>query len=184
MDKPQLRRDLLKARAALDEKTRTQAAQAIKRIFLDSPLLERAQIISAYQPIRGELDCRPLIAALWQKGKQVALPVIENQSLHFCSYKKDDELCPNNFDILEPQTKVRITPDLILLPCLAFDKTGVRLGYGGGHYDRALQDLSAFKVGLAFSAQERPSIPREAHDIALDAVLTETGLQVLTRARD
>ena len=177
MDKKKLRHEMLERRMALAPSLRADAAQKIKTLFLDNPVLMKAEVLSAYHAIRGELDPHFLITALQEVGKQIALPIIKDNRLSFCAYEKGDGLVAGAFGILEPKRKKIISPQLVLLPCLAFDKNGARLGYGAGHYDRALAELKVLKVALAFACQELPALPKEPHDIALDGALTEEGVK-------
>jgi len=144
------------------------------------------QIISAFLPIRSEIDPRPLIAHLRAKAARLALPaLLDKPAPHiiFRAFEAEDALIPMRFGTLgPPQTAPLVEPDVILLPLAAYDKRGNRIGYGGGHYDRAIADmrrrgLNPKLVGLAFSCQEMANIAAEAHDIKLDAILTEQGLR-------
>lgn len=177
MDKDALRAQNLKVRAKVSKAHQEAAALQVITLFLESAPLMKAGTIAAYQPIRGELDPRPLIEALRQKGKAIALPSLENNAIVFRLFKQGDALVAGAFGILEPpRTNPVLSAELVLLPCLGFDRRGMRLGYGAGHYDRALANSTALKVGLAFACQELEAIPKEPHDIGLDAILTESGV--------
>ncbi len=114
-------------------------------------------------------------------GARIALPVTPKSTddrLRFHLWSTDDMLHPGAFGVHEPHHAAEeADPDLLLVPLLAFDRRGGRLGYGAGHYDRALERLRALKriraIGLAFAAQEVERVPTHAHDQPLDAVLTE-----------
>jgi 5-formyltetrahydrofolate cyclo-ligase len=131
-------------------------------------------------PIRGEIDPRPLLIALGASGARTAMPTIAAQDapLIFRAWRDGDPLQRGALGIQEPLSEAEIlVPDIVLVPLAAFDRNGHRIGYGAGHYDRALSKLRLEKrivaVGLAFAVQEVESVPAEAHDVPLDDVLTE-----------
>jgi 5-formyltetrahydrofolate cyclo-ligase len=112
----------------------------------------------------------------------VVLPVVigPEEPLELRLWEQGTALYPSGFGTLAPsELAPRAQPDLVLMPLLGFDKAGTRLGYGGGYYDRTLAGMSKKPrlIGLAFAAQELDEIPREAHDVPLDAVVTETGVR-------
>jgi 5-formyltetrahydrofolate cyclo-ligase len=144
-------------------------------------LLELAprSIVAGYYPVRDEADPRGLMNALIARGHRMALPRVAQTDapLHFHRWRAADPLCDNPQGIAEPLPEAeRVEPDMILVPLLAFDAAGYRLGHGGGYYDRTLAGAKAVSVGIAYAGQQRASIPLEAHDIALDHILTENGL--------
>ena len=145
-------------------------------------LLERyGPQVAAYLPIGSEIDPRPLMRRLSAAGAKLSLPGIEaDQSMVYRSYTHGDMLEKRQFGLLEPNPGVpEVQPTLVLAPLLGFDALGNRLGYGKGHYDRALSRLRAdgrvFVCGLAFHGQQVEAIPAEAHDIPLDWASTERG---------
>jgi 5-formyltetrahydrofolate cyclo-ligase len=137
-------------------------------------------IVSGYSPIRSELDPAPLMRKLAEQGARLALPAVmaRGKSLVFRAWSPGDRLTLGPLGILEPSpAKAELIPDIMLVPCAAFDRLGHRIGYGAGHYDFTLAHLRKAKpittVGLAFAAQEIKAVPALAHDVALDYVLTE-----------
>jgi 5-formyltetrahydrofolate cyclo-ligase len=177
--KAELRTAALARRDALSETRRAAAAQAIARRGLPVELVSGA-VVAGYSPIRSELDPTPLMQALAAKGARLALPVItqRGQSLRFRIWHEGDRLLPGSLGILEPSpAAVEVVPDIVLVPLAAFDRTGHRIGYGAGHYDRTLANLHKSKgfsaIGLAFSGQEVATVPALQHDVPLDYVLTE-----------
>jgi 5-formyltetrahydrofolate cyclo-ligase len=139
-------------------------------------------VVSAYWPFRTEIDPRPLMRRLAAAGARLALPVAPNKGeddfLRFHLWAPGEALHASPLGVREPYPyRDGVEPDLVLVPLLAFDRTGGRLGYGGGHYDRTLKQLRAAKpiraVGLAFAAQERAGVPTDLNDQPLDAILTE-----------
>jgi 5-formyltetrahydrofolate cyclo-ligase len=136
-------------------------------------------VVAGYWPVRDEADPRLLMNELAERGAVLALPRIDarHAELSFRRWNAGDPLANNRFAILEPSAAAaRVTPDIVLVPLLAFDSTGHRLGYGGGYYDRTLAALKARAIGIAYAGQEVDALPREAHDHPLEAVLTENGL--------
>ena len=141
--------------------------------------LPPASVIAGFWPIRDEIDIRPLLVALHALGHPLALPVTgrRGEALQFRAWKPGDPLAPGRFGTSHPTGEER-RPGVVLIPLLAFDRHGHRLGYGGGFYDRTLALLPrALRIGCAFAAQEVDSVPHGPHDQRLHAVLTETGLR-------
>lgn len=178
--KATLRAAALAARDALSEAKRTAAARAIARRGLPIEITPGA-VVAGYSPIRSEIDPTPLMQTLAAQGARLALPVItaRGQSLRFRVWHPGDRLLPGSLGILEPSpAAAEVVPDIVLVPLAAFDRTGHRIGYGAGHYDRTLAHLHKSKgfaaIGLAFSGQEVAAVPALQHDVALDYVLTET----------
>ena len=137
--------------------------------------------ISAFWPLADELDTRPLIMALAAHGHRIGLPVVvkRGQPLLFRLWAPGTELVQGNFRVMTPPPDApEIVPSLLIVPLLAFDRAGYRLGYGGGFYDRTLAKLRAaggniLAVGVALSVQEVPSVPRDDTDQPLDWIVTE-----------
>ena len=145
-------------------------------------------VVAGYWPLREEADPRPLMQTLAAKGHPLVLPRILRRTapLEFRRWIEGDPLRPNAFEIAEPLATAEImTPSILLVPMLAFDAAGCRLGYGGGYYDRTLARLRAagkiVAVGIAYSGQEVAGVPRREHDEPLDAVLTENGMRNFAR---
>jgi 5-formyltetrahydrofolate cyclo-ligase len=138
------------------------------------------RIVAGYRPLGGEIDPLPLMRRLTAAGARLALPVAtaRDAALCFRAYAPGDRLAPDFCGIEAPTTEAPLVrPDLVIVPLLAFDHAGGRIGQGGGHYDRTLAALRAegptFALGLAFAGQEVAAIPGEPHDQRLDAILTE-----------
>ena len=162
-----------------------EAGAAVRDRFL-ATLTPRAGIaISAYWPIGSELDTQPLMAALHARGHRLALPVLQGRGrpLLFRAWAPGEPLVKAGFGLSEPAAdRDVLVPALLIVPLLAFDRRGYRLGYGGGFYDRTLAGLRAASpagepivaVGVAFAAQALPEVPVTGTDEALDWVITET----------
>lgn len=180
--KSALRSEAHAARAALSVEARADAAKAVAAHFFEQVAFSPSDVIAGYWRIRDELDCQPIIIRLMDSGQKVVLPVVMGAEapLDLRVWEADQPLYEAGFGTLAPSDMApRAEPDLVLMPLLGFDSAGTRLGYGGGYYDRTLAQLGRkpMLVGLAFDAQQLPDIPREAHDIPLDAVVTESGVR-------
>jgi 5-formyltetrahydrofolate cyclo-ligase len=185
-EKAALRRLMRKRRAALAPEARAAASLgAAKRLVavLAEAALSRDAAIAGYWPINDELDCRPAMTALLERGYRIALPVAhaKGEPLAFRAWLPGAALEPDAMGILAPLGSVsELAPDLVLVPLLAFDAAGRRLGYGAGFYDRTLVSLRSERqvpaVGLAFDAQEVAQVPAGPEDAPLDAVVTESGV--------
>ena len=152
------------------------AGLALAERFPES--LKDAAIVAGYWPLGSEIDPRPLMASLGARGAALALPWIatrDGQAV-FRRWRAGDDMAPDAFGMLAPVADEQVIPVLVLTPLLAFDRTGARLGQGGGHYDRILQKLrpqGVMAVGLAFAAQEIPRVPSGPTDAPLDWIITE-----------
>lgn len=142
--------------------------------------------VACYWPFDGEIDTLPIIKTLWSLNKLCYLPIIdaENKLVRFAEYTETDLLQKNCYGIAEPSKEKAITLlqsiDLILLPIVAFDTLGHRLGTGGGYYDRTLHSLRSgprpakpLLVGLAYEFQKIDSLQPQSWDVTLDGIITE-----------
>jgi 5-formyltetrahydrofolate cyclo-ligase len=179
--KAALRASAQKKRASFHPGLRAEAATSAMAHFFANVELEPHEIVAGYWPIRDELDCRPIVAKLMDKGQPVCLPVVrgDDEPLELRLWQDGAPLYEAGFGTLAPEASApKVTPDVILVPLLGFDKAGTRLGYGGGYYDRTLAALPRLPrlIGFAFALQEVDHIPRAPHDVPLDAIVTEEGL--------
>lgn len=181
--KAMLRANALARRDALPDAVRTQAAQVLAEA---APAIEAlpGRIVSGFWPIRSEIDPRPLMDALADRGATITLPaVIDRQTITFRRYDAKTPLVPGGFGTMAPGPDAEtLDPDIMLVPLSAFDGAGNRIGYGAGHYDRAIARLHGMGkrphlIGLAFACQRVEAIPVEPHDVPLNAIITENGLQ-------
>ncbi len=190
IDKRLLRQQMLEKRQRLSGYQQSAAAESIARHFADHPILAFAQSFAGYVAMRGELDIMPTFRIMARLGRPTALPRMEPRTrlLHFREWREGDPLEPGAFSVREPKAEApAFLPKLVLVPTLAFDARGVRLGYGGGWYDRTMQHLRSLPtpplfVGVAHSIQELPELPLEPHDELLDGILTELGVSMFARA--
>jgi len=136
-------------------------------------------IIAGYWPMGDEMDPRPLMLALASLGLALALPVTppRGQPLTFRAWAPGGALRPGPVGTSEPAEGALVNPDWLLVPLLAFDRAGRRLGYGGGYYDRTLAALPGAKaIGIAYAAQEMAEVPAGPQDFRLPLIATEAGV--------
>lgn len=141
-------------------------------------------VVSFYWPMGDEADPRALAARLAARGHALALPVTVKKGapLVFRAWREGDRLIVHAFGMHEPvATAPEVKPDVLLVPLLAFDARGHRLGYGGGFYDRTLAALDIkLAIGIAYAGQETETLPIHERDHPLDMVVTERGLRRFT----
>jgi 5-formyltetrahydrofolate cyclo-ligase len=142
-------------------------------------------IVAGYHAHGDEADPALLLQALARMGARIAFPRVAAKTapLEFHLVPKDEVLRPGAYGIHEPHADwPRVRPDILLVPLLAYDDHGHRLGYGGGYYDRTLAALpGARAIGIAYAGQRMDILPHDAHDYPLDAILTENGLTPFPR---
>jgi len=179
-DKHTLRADLAARRDAA-ARADPDAAARLAAMFPEDLMPGRLDHVAGYVRFRSEIDPAPLMARLAARRCLLSLPRTPERpadTLRFHSWQPGQPLRKSRFGVMEPlPTAHEISPVLILVPLLGFDRALHRLGYGVGHYDRVLAARgTARAVGLAYSAQEVEALPIEPHDIALDAVVTPDGV--------
>jgi 5-formyltetrahydrofolate cyclo-ligase len=179
-DKRTLRSAMLAWRGGLEEEERRAAAEGLLATFKREQPFGTAAIVSGFWPIKDEIDIRPLLIALSNRGCQLALPVVQGrgQPLLFRAWRPGDALEAGVFGTLQPSPRRELVePEALIVPLLACDEEGWRLGYGGGFYDRTLKGLRARRtvtaVGVGFNAQLVPEVPHGADDQRLDWLLTD-----------
>jgi 5-formyltetrahydrofolate cyclo-ligase len=160
------------------------AAEAVAETLVRGFRLPAAGIVSGYWPLEDEFDPRPCMDRLAGLGHPLALPRVQGRCrpLAFHAWQPGDPLFAGPFGVMEPDAEAPVvSPRILLVPLLAFDRQGRRLGYGAGYYDMVLRDLRArtpapIAIGVAFAAQEVDEVPVGPRDQALDAVVTERDL--------
>lgn len=174
------------ARDELAPQLRLGAATTIARLGIGFMAPRPGATVSAYRAIGSELDPAPLLARLSGAGFAVCLPVLQKRGnpLIFRGWRPGEPLVQRMWGIEEPPPSApQVEPDILLVPLLAFDAQGWRLGYGGGFYDRTLVQLRARKaivaIGIAYDEQRVDTVPRGPHDQRLDWLLTPGGAHKL-----
>ncbi|MBF0560978.1 MAG: 5-formyltetrahydrofolate cyclo-ligase [Alphaproteobacteria bacterium] len=182
--KAALRAQALKRRGYLQSRKDGMAARGMDRLLFRYLPIGRGTVVAGYWPLGSELDVRALLDRLRARGCRVALPVViaRNLPLVFRLWRGTGRLEAGLHGTHHPpQVNPRVKPDVVLVPMLAYDRTGLRLGYGGGYYDRTLAALRrrsrrwGIAVGIAFAGQKIAILPKGAHDQRLDCIVTERG---------
>ena len=169
-----LRERALGVRASCDPAV---GADLAKHVLANVPPPPGA-VVAGFWPLNGEIDIRPLLEALHSRGHPVVLPATppKGQPLTFRLWEPGAEMVRERFGTFRPIGEER-RPDWLLVPLLAFDRSGRRLGYGGGYYDRTLPALpDATAIGVGFAALEVPQVPAGAGDVRLRLIATEQGI--------
>lgn len=179
MDKKQFRRQAALARKNITGKARETAARKCMEQLISMKAFQKSRNIYIYISFRSEMPTEILIERMINDGKTVVVPKIEGEEMHFYPIRSLSDCRPGAMGILEPEGKGEpfSLPGLCLTPGLAFDKDGYRLGYGGGFYDRFFaQHPYIERTGIGFSCQIYDRIPRQPHDIRLQAIVTDAGI--------
>lgn len=185
--KKELRQELLLQRTSLTNGEAAAMSLAVAERLRSLGRWRNARVVLAYWPVRNEVDTRPLITELWQRGALVLLPRCragEPGRMDFGCVACADELAPGPHSILEPGPGCRIVegadpellPDLALVPGVGFDRRGYRIGFGGGYYDRVLGSpllARALNVGLCYGFQVVDRVPNEEFDRPVEALCTD-----------
>jgi 5-formyltetrahydrofolate cyclo-ligase len=159
------------------------APEEAAKLFHETVLVAPTQIVAGYWPQGKEFDVRYILDDLLGQGIDCALPIAtkDTRVMRFARWRADAPLIKGAFGVMEPETKDYVDPDIVLVPFLAFDRRGYRLGYGGGHYDATLDDLrdrrDVLAVGVGYAEQAVLfNLPVEDHDQPLDLIVTPRGV--------
>lgn len=181
--KKTLRRGALARRDALDPAWRIEASLDMAEMASKAIPIESGAIASGFWPMRSEVDVRPLMFALMEKGARLCLPaILDKTTIVFRELVRGASLVDMGFGTSGPGEEAEVLdPDVMLVPLAAFDRRGHRVGYGAGYYDRAIASLqrrghAPRLIGIAFDCQQVDHVPDEPHDVALPEILTESGL--------
>jgi 5-formyltetrahydrofolate cyclo-ligase len=186
-EKAVLRARLLAARSTLSAEQRTGAGASIRDALLSRPEIQMAGTIAVYYSVGAEPDTRGLVYALWKRGTYVLLPLLRaDGDLDWASYEGPDSLVPGPRGLLEPGEPPRgagavARADAVLVPALAVDRGGNRLGRGGGSYDRALARVGPLipLIALVYDDELLDHVPAEPHDVPVRAAVRPlTGITV------
>lgn len=174
LDNQQLRAQALVARKALSEEERWRFSKTICEKL--QPYLTDAKRIALYMAMEEEVDLHFLFLPLL-KEKEIYLPVCKPKGeMDLCRLDPNGDMIENRYGILEPKAKQIIDPmqlDVIIVPMVAFDAKGNRLGHGMGYYDRYLKKSRALRIGVAFACQQVTDIQPQPHDVMMDVIITQ-----------
>lgn len=182
MGKEELRVTAIARRRAMPSADRTRAADAVAAYVLAQPVIAQSSRIAAYVSMRSEPGTGPTIAGLLDRGIEVIVPIIlEDGRLDWVVYSPEALLRSTSLGISEPEgdrlgVRALSSVDLVIVPALAVDVEGNRLGRGAGYYDRALAHTDAPLCALLFDGEITDTIPHEEHDVRMDMVVTPTGV--------
>ena len=182
MEKRVLRKQLLGIRSEMNEQVRVEKSEKIVHQLINSPFYHEAKCIFSFVPFGHEVNIRRFLEYSVFEGRTVAIPktLSERKEIEPYRFQKWDNLTKGHFGILEPNEHItdkveRDEIDLMIMPGVGFDRTGGRLGYGGGYYDRFLAGLKQIPllVGVCFQEQITDQLPMEEHDYRVHAVVTD-----------
>ena len=186
-EKKELRQRALARRDALEPAWRIEAALDIAAAA-DALSVDAGSVVSGFWPIRSEMDIRPLMFALRERGARLCLPaIVDPATIVFRELVRGAPLVEMGFGTAGPGPEAaELEPVLMLVPLAAFDDHGNRIGYGAGYYDRAIAKLQAAGkarrlIGIAFECQRVDEVPAEPHDVPLAEIVTEAGLKSFPR---
>ncbi len=177
MDKTTIRREMVKRRKGLSPQERETLSSAIRDKVKVRPELKEATRVAFYHPSSGEVDILPLAWEFLEMGKVILFPRVEGEGLVFCPVESPRELSPGYMGILEPLTPplAQEEIDIFLVPGVAYDLQGYRLGMGRGFYDRVLSQKGGWQLalGVAYDFQLVEALPRDWWDRQVDLIVTE-----------
>lgn len=182
--KAQLRAERLALRDAIPTDERIDKSISMVEHVGQAIAFDPGTIVSGFLPIQSEVDIRPLMVRFRARGARLCVPaILDKLTIVFRELVPGAPLVPTGFGTAGPGADAAVLdPAIMLVPLSAFDRRGHRIGYGAGHYDRAIdrlrqKGLKPKLIGIAFDCQEVAHVPDEPHDICLDAMLTESGLR-------
>ena len=183
MDKNLIRKTVLNQRSELTALERSRAESSILESLINWDIFKKAAVIHIFISMQDEPNTRPIIEHCWNTGKKIAVPVTlpDTFDLFHSEFKSFDHLNSGLYGTQEPspERRKKINPqsfDLVIIPGVAFDRLGGRLGHGKGYYDRFLEITPAFRLGLSFECQLLETVPTELHDVRMNAILSESGI--------
>ncbi|MET0930386.1 MAG: 5-formyltetrahydrofolate cyclo-ligase [Aeromicrobium sp.] len=182
MTKAQVRTELLARRRAMTDGERAEAAEAIALHVLTVPVVARARRVACYLSMPSEPGTAPLVAALHARGIEVVVPIsLDDRTLDWVAYDPTSPTATTSLGIPEPDgarlgAAALDTCGVVIVPALAVDHAGHRLGRGAGYYDRALAGTTAPLCALVFTHELLPEVPHEPHDVGVQMAVTPSGL--------
>jgi 5,10-methenyltetrahydrofolate synthetase len=179
------RERLISGRLSLDAETRARYSASIAATLHRLVGRPRGRIVSTYWPFRGEPDLRSWLEQIDGRGGRTALPVVvaKHAPMEFRTWRRGDPLERGVWGIPYPSGGEVVVPDIVIAPVVGYDVEGYRLGYGGGFFDRTLASLPkpAYAIGVGYARQAIPTIYPRPHDIPMNAIVTERGIQEFDR---
>ena len=182
LDKNKIRQLIFERRKVFPAKENKKASQRIFQLIQCCDLFQHASIIHIFISKSDEPNTLPIIESAWQLGKKIIVPCVlpNTLELYHSQLKSLDDLSYGKFGIYEPsrEKRIPISPKsfhLAIIPGIAFDRQGGRIGYGKGYYDRFLQKTNAFRLALTFDFQILKKVPTEKHDVSMNGILSESG---------
>lgn len=187
--KAELRKKIRAVRAALPKEARVTRSNAIAALVTALPEFERAKVVAAYLAMQGEVDPAPIVSIARARGKRIALPRVDREGGRLVLHAYDDAtaLAESGMGYLEPRPDAVVTAneeiDLVIVPALAVDERGYRIGWGKGYYDRLLPKLeNAVSVAVIYDFQLLAEVPETPGDVPVDLIAHDGGM--ITPARD
>lgn len=178
--KDELRRHVLSERDALEKSSIKTLSHAIQKKVIESSLFRSATVVGAYHAVGSEVKTDLIVSEARKQGKIICLPRVQESRISFYEFVLEDGLVKGRFGIMEPPPDARpALPEILIVPGVAFDRDGYRLGYGKGYYDRFLSESTTTSIGLAYSFQVIEKIPSSPHDKRMNALVTEKELITL-----
>ena len=179
--KDQIRKEMKAKRRALTKEEVVRVSSAAAEVFLSSECYNSAKTIMLYMPLGNETDTGEIVKRALEDGKKVVLPVTDEKTGSITPYFYDEStaLEKGGFSVTEPKNALaapKTEIDMVLVPGIAFDRFGSRVGFGKGCYDMFLKGMNVVRVGLCYEFQLCDSIPLDEHDIKMDFIVTEKGV--------
>lgn len=178
--KNKIRKEILALRKAMPICLLEEKSRKITEKVIQHPKYQEAELVLAYIDAKGEVKTREMIEHAWKSGKQVAVPKVHGDVMKFYQISSYEELEAGCFEIMEPKIRCREVTELseksvVIMPGVAFDMQGNRVGYGKGYYDKYFsQYTDVYKIAVALSLQIVDDIPADDLDIKADCVMTES----------
>ena len=171
---------MLDKRNRLDTQEIVRRSRSAQEALISSKEFKSAKVIGAYHSFGSEVKTDLIIEQALAMQKKIALPSIEGENLAFYELSSGRYLVKGRFGIMEPLPYGPVEKlDMLVVPGIAFDKKGYRLGYGKGYYDKFMTKRNIFTIGLAYSFQLLETLPSGGHDKKLDAIATEVGVRYI-----
>jgi 5-formyltetrahydrofolate cyclo-ligase len=179
--KAELRERVLALRRDLSPEDRSRRSEAVAGALFDLPEVRSARTVALFSSFGSEVDTAPVIERAHGEGRRVVLPYLDEDVMEVAEHRPGDRLVPSSYGPAEPSRREPVDPvevDAVVVPGLAFDRRGRRVGYGGGYYDRWLRRLrpDAVRIGVGFAFQLVDRVPAAGSDERVDVVVTDEGV--------